>query len=246
MSQPLIVIPARLASTRLPNKPLTLINGKPMIVHVWERAIKADIGEVVVACCGPEIANVITEAGGKAYITDPDLPSGSDRIKAVLDNMPHIKEDAIILNLQGDLPTISAEAMTAALEPLKNPKVDIGTVATIIKDPAQIDNPNVVKIAMTPVGDGMGRALYFSRASIPYGASEYYHHIGLYAYRRVALETILLLPASPLEKIEKLEQLRALEAGMRIDVRLVAEAPHTVDTPEDLEAVVRYLEGVGR
>lgn len=241
MSQPLIVIPARLASVRLPNKPLALINGKPMIVHVWERAMESELGEVVVACCGQEIADVITNAGGKAYITDPDLPSGSDRIKAVLADMPHIKEDAIILNLQGDLPTISKDALSAALEPLTDPKVDIGTVATLIKDPKQIANPNVAKVAMTPVSEKIGRALYFSRATIPYGALEYYHHIGLYAYRRAALEKFLSLPASPLEKIEKLEQLRALEAGMRIDVRLIADAPHTVDTPEDLEEVIKYL-----
>jgi 3-deoxy-manno-octulosonate cytidylyltransferase (CMP-KDO synthetase) len=243
MSQLLIVIPARLASVRLPNKPLVLINGKPMIVHVWERAVASGLGEVVVACCGPEIANVITDAGGKAYITDPNLPSGSDRIKAVLDDMPHVKDDAIILNLQGDLPTISKDALSAALEPLKDPKVDIGTIATLIKDSEQIHNPNVVKVAMTLVGEGVARALYFSRAPIPYGAAEYYHHIGLYAYRRSALERFLSLPASPLEKIEKLEQLRVLEAGMRIDVRLVAETPHTVDTPQDLKEVIEYLQG---
>ncbi len=243
MSQPLIVIPARLASTRLPNKPLALIHGKPMIVHVWERAKEAGLGEVVVACCGPEIADVITNVGGKAYITDPDLPSGSDRIKVVLAEMPHIGDDTIILNLQGDLPTISADTMSAALEALKDPNTDMGTIATSIKDPTQIHNPNVVKVVMSSVNDNIGRALYFSRAAIPYGAQKYYHHIGLYAYRRPALEKFLSLPASSLEKIEKLEQLRALEANMRIDVKLVEEAPHTVDTPEDLDGVVKYLEG---
>ncbi|MBY0463279.1 MAG: 3-deoxy-manno-octulosonate cytidylyltransferase [Alphaproteobacteria bacterium] len=241
MPRPIIVIPARLASTRLPNKPLVEIQGKPMILRVWEQAMAADIGEVVVACCGAEIADIITEAGGKAILTNPNHPSGTDRIHEAVRSRSNLSKDTIIVNLQGDLPTVSKESLRAVLEPLQNSKVDIGTLAVPISDPKQIENPNVVKIALTFVKPNIGRALYFSRSPIPYGATEYYHHIGIYAYRMSSLERYVSLEPSLLEQTEKLEQLRALEDGMRIDVGIVGEIPHSVDTKEDLEAVARFL-----
>ncbi|MBY0281828.1 MAG: 3-deoxy-manno-octulosonate cytidylyltransferase [Alphaproteobacteria bacterium] len=244
MPKPIIVIPARLASTRLPNKPLAEIQGKPMILRVWEQAMAADIGEVIVACCGSEIADIITKAGGHAVLTNPNHPSGTDRIYEAIQSRLNISKDSIIVNLQGDLPTISKESLKAVLEPLQNSKVDIGTLAVPISDPKQIENPNVVKIALTFDKPNIGRALYFSRSAIPYRATEYYHHIGIYAYRISSLARYVSLQPSPLEQTEKLEQLRALEDGMRIDVGIIGEVPHTVDTKEDLEDVVRFLGSV--
>ncbi|MBM3468709.1 MAG: 3-deoxy-manno-octulosonate cytidylyltransferase [Alphaproteobacteria bacterium] len=245
MSNPIILIPARLAAARLPNKPLADINGDPMIVHVWRRGAAANIGPVAVACCGAEIAEVISREGGRAVITGPDFPRGSDRIYAALlkietDN-PAQRYD-IIINLQGDLPTISESLLKQVLLPLQNPEVDIATLAVQITNNNDLTNPNVVKIAMSaPQEDSsgckIGRALYFSRSLVPSQGSKHYHHIGVYAYRRAALETYVKLPVSSLEEAESLEQLRALEAGMRIDVALVNEVPPSVDTPEDLEHV---------
>jgi 3-deoxy-manno-octulosonate cytidylyltransferase (CMP-KDO synthetase) len=245
ISNPIIMIPARLAATRLPNKPLADINGEPMIVHVWRRGKAADLGPVVVACCGPEIAGAIEQVGGKAIITDPDLPKGSDRIYVALrqidegtSGQPH----DIIINLQGDLPTIDASLLRQVLAPFENPDVDIATLAAPIKHKDDLNNPNVVKIAMTDpqqttTGALVGRALYFSRSLIPSGGQTHYHHIGVYAYRRKALEAYVQLPMSSLEKAEQLEQLRALEVGLRIDVAIVDSIPPSVDTPDDLDKV---------
>lgn len=240
MLRSVVIIPARLASTRLPNKPLAKIQGTPMILKVWQQAVAADVGEVFVACCGNEIADIITDAGGKAVLTDPNHASGTDRIYEVIRGQS-LSKDTIIINLQGDLPTISKESLKAVLDPLQNPKVDIATLAVAISDPQQIENPNVVKLALSFMKPSIGRALYFSRSPIPYGATEYYHHIGIYAYRMASLERYVSLRPSLLEKTERLEQLRALEDGMRIDVRIVDEVPYSVDTQEDLEAIVKFL-----
>jgi 3-deoxy-manno-octulosonate cytidylyltransferase (CMP-KDO synthetase) len=233
---PIVIIPARLASQRLPDKPLADIAGEPMIVHVWRRAVEADIGPVVVACADAPIADAIETAGGKAVMTRPDHPSGSDRIhEALLQIDPKGKYDAVV-NVQGDLPAIDPAAIGAVLEPLDNQAVDMATLAAEISDPAERTDPNVVKavVDLAP-GARIGRALYFSRAAIPTGDGPLLHHIGLYAFRRAALAQFVALPESPLEKRERLEQLRALAAGMRIDVALVDTVPDGVDTPADLE-----------
>jgi len=232
---PLILIPARLASTRLPNKPLADIHGAPMIVHVWRRAMEADIGPVAVACAEPEIADAVTAAGGRAVLTDPDHPSGSDRIwEAVCRLDPDGRHDAVV-NVQGDLPTIEPAAVRAVFGPLADADVDIATLAVEIRDAAEKSNPNVVK-AVVELGEGgdSGRALYFTRATAPWGEGPLFHHIGLYAYRRAALQRFVALPPSALEKRERLEQLRALAHGMRIAVALVDTVPLGVDTAEDL------------
>lgn len=237
---PIILIPARMASTRLPGKPLADIGGVPMIVQVMRRAEEAALGPVAVACAEPEIAAAIEAAGGTAVMTAPDLPSGSDRIHAALATLdPDGAHDAVI-NLQGDLPTIAPEAIRACLAPLDDDAVDIATLAAIITDEDEADDPNVVKavIALAPDRRG-GRAVYFSRERVPHGvaagAGELHHHIGIYAYRRAALERFVSLPPGHLESIERLEQLRAMENGLRIDVALVDTIPHGVDTPADLE-----------
>jgi len=239
---PLVVIPARMESQRLPGKPLADILGEPMIVHVWRRAVEADVGPVVVACAEPEIAAAVEAAGGLAQLTRADHPSGSDRIfEAVSAIDPDGRHDAIV-NIQGDLPTIGPDVVRAALGPLSNPAVDIATLATPITDTGERDNPNVVKAVLSLAeGAGIGRALYFSRRAVPYGDGPLYHHIGLYAFRRAALERFVGLAPSPLEKAEKLEQLRALENGMRIDAALVDTVPLGVDTPADLERARRML-----
>ena len=232
---PIIVIPARLASTRLPGKPLADIHGEPMIVHVWRRGIEAGIGPVVVACAEPEIADAVTKAGGQAVLTSPDHPSGSDRIYEALRTVdPEGKHDAVV-NVQGDLPTIAPETIRAAYELLEIEGVDIGTLAVEIIDASERGNPNVVKAVVERApGAATGRALYFTRATAPTGEAPLLHHIGLYAYRRQALERFVSLPPSHLEQQEKLEQLRALAAGMRIDVAVVDAVPLGVDTPADL------------
>jgi 3-deoxy-manno-octulosonate cytidylyltransferase (CMP-KDO synthetase) len=233
---PIVIIPARLGSQRLPDKPLADIAGAPMIVHVWRRAVEANIGPVVVACAERSIADAITAAGGHAVITRPDHPSGSDRIhEALLLLDPAGKYDAVV-NVQGDLPTIAPGVIGAVLEPLHDPAVDMATLAAEITDPAERSDPNVVKavVDLAP-GARIGRALYFSRAAIPAGDGPLLHHIGLYAFRREALAQFVALPESPLERRERLEQLRALAAGMRIDVALVDTVPDGVDTPADLE-----------
>jgi len=233
---PLLVIPARLGSTRLPDKPLADIHGEPMIVHVWRRAMEAAIGPVLVACAEEVIVEAVSRAGGRAMLTRPDHPSGSDRIhEAVARLDPEGDFDAVI-NVQGDLPTIDPEAIRAALAALADPDVDIATLAATIIDPADGENPNIVK-AVTAIdpATGIGRALYFSRAAVPTGEGPLYHHIGLYAYRRAALDRFVKLPPGRLERRERLEQLRALENGMHIAVALVEDVPLGVDTAEDLE-----------
>lgn len=233
---PLVVIPARLAATRFPGKPLADILGAPMIVHVWRRACEADIGPVIVAAAEDAIADAVRQAGGTAILTPPDLPSGSDRIHAALLSFdPDGRFDAVV-NVQGDLPTLEADSLRAALEPLADACVDIATLVAEIARPEERTDPNVVKAAIGfAPGAKVGRALYFSRVPIPSGEGPLYHHIGLYAYRREALARFVALPESALERRERLEQLRALEAGMRIDARLVDTVPLGVDTPADLE-----------
>ncbi len=231
----LIVIPARLASTRLPNKPLADIGGEPMIVQVLRRALEARIGPVLVAADGEEIASAVRAAGGEAVVTDPDLPSGSDRIAAALRSYDPRRQYDVIVNLQGDLPTIDPMSVRASLSPLAEPAVDIATLAARISRIEEREDSNVVKVVGSPLGPTRQRALYFTRASAPWGEGDLFHHIGLYAYRRAALEKFVALPPSTLEKREKLEQLRALEAGMRIDVEIVETVPLGVDAPRDLE-----------
>ncbi len=226
----LIAIPARMASTRLPGKPLADIAGRPLIVHVLERAVEAGVGPVLVACSEPEVAEAVRAAGGEAALTDPGLPSGSDRIRAALDAFDPGRRFDRIVNLQGDLPTVPPDDIRAALALLDDPEVDIGTVAAEIRREEERTNPNVVKA----VFGADGRALYFTRATAPSGPGPLFHHIGLYAWRRAALERFTALPPSPLEQRERLEQLRALEAGMRIAVAVVDSVPLGVDTPADL------------
>ena len=219
-----------MASTRLPGKPLADIAGRPLIVHVLERAVEAGVGPVLVACSEPEVAGAVRAAGGEAAMTDPGLPSGSDRIRAALDAFDPDRRFDRIVNLQGDLPTVPPGDIRAALALLNDPEVDIGTVAARILREEERTNPNVVKA----VFGADGRALYFTRATAPSGPGPLFHHIGLYAWRRAALERFTELPPSPLEQREKLEQLRALEAGMRIAVAVVDSVPLGVDTPADL------------
>jgi 3-deoxy-manno-octulosonate cytidylyltransferase (CMP-KDO synthetase) len=232
---PLVVIPARMASTRLPGKPLADIAGEPMIVQVWRRAVEAAVGPVVVACAEAEIAAAVERVGGRAVLTRPDHPSGSDRIhEAVARLDPDGAHDAVI-NVQGDLPTLDPAVVRAALSALDGEDVDIGTLACEIRDEEERRNPNVVKlVAGFAAGRPTARALYFSRATVPSGDGPHYHHIGLYAYRRAALERFVALPPGMLEIRERLEQLRALEAGMRIDAALVDTVPLGVDTPAEL------------
>ncbi len=233
---PVVLIPARLASTRLPRKPLADIYGEPMIVHVLKRARSANIGPVYVACAEQEIADVVIAAGGKAVITDPDLPSGSDRVNAAVDLIdPEARYDWVI-NLQGDMAVFDPSLLHNLVSGLSE-QADIVTAAVETSAPQDKDNPNIVKVVMTP----RGRALYFSRAAIAYGTGPVFHHIGVYAYRRSALNRFCALPPSDLERRERLEQLRALEAGMRIDVVVIDNAPYSVDTPEDLQRVKDLL-----
>jgi 3-deoxy-manno-octulosonate cytidylyltransferase (CMP-KDO synthetase) len=236
----LILIPARMASTRLPGKPLADIAGQPMIVHVLRQAEAAGVGPVIVATDDESIATAVEKAGGRALMTRADHASGSDRIFEALGVADPQGRAQIVVNVQGDLPTLDPADLKAALGPLSDPAVDIGTLAAEIAKPAERTNPNVVKVVGSPVARGRLRALYFTRAAAPSGDGPLYHHIGLYAYRRAALERFVKLPPSPLELREKLEQLRALEAGMRIDVAIVDSVPLGVDTPEDLE-VARSL-----
>ncbi len=235
MADVLILIPARMAATRLPGKPLADIGGMPMIVHVLRRAEAAAIGPVVIATDSEAIAAAVAKAGGRAVLTRSEHASGSDRIYEALEQIDAEGRVKIIVNLQGDLPTLTPAAIAAALGPLRDPAVDIATIAAEITSPEERGDPNVVKVVGTPVSPGRLRALYFTRAIAPAGEGPLYHHIGLYAFRRAALAKFVNLPPSPLERREKLEQLRALEAGMRIDVALVDTVPLGVDTPADLE-----------
>ena len=231
----LIVIPARMASTRLPGKPLIDIAGEPMIVHVLRRARESHVGEVVVATDSEAIATCVEKAGGRAVMTRVGHTSGSDRIFEALGIVDPNGRCGIVVNVQGDLPALAASDIRAAIAPLADSAVDIGTLAAEIVRAEERDNPNVVKVVGSPVGPQRLRALYFTRATAPAGDGPLYHHIGLYAFRRQALERFVHLPPSVLEQRERLEQLRALEAGMRIDVTIVDSVPLGVDTPEDLE-----------
>jgi len=239
----LILIPARMASTRLPGKPLADIAGKPMIVHVMRCAEEAAIGPVVVATDAEAIAAAVEKAGGRAVMTRADHVSGSDRIFEALAAVDPEGRAQTIVNVQGDLPTLSPAVLKAALVPLADPAVAIATLAAEIRKPEERSNPNVVKVVGSPVAPRRLRALYFTRATAPAGDGPLYHHIGLYAYRRAALAQFVKLPPSPLEQRERLEQLRALEAGMRIDVAIVDTVPLGVDTPEDLETARAALRG---
>jgi 3-deoxy-manno-octulosonate cytidylyltransferase (CMP-KDO synthetase) len=235
VASPLIVIPARMDSTRLPGKPLADIHGAPMIVHVWRRAVAAEVGPVVVACAEREIAEAVERAGGRAMVTRGDHPSGSDRVHEAALRLDPERRHGAVVNLQGDLPTLDPDAIRAVLEPLADPAVEIATLACPMREDWERQSAAAVKVAagFRP-GRRVARALYFSRNLVPSGAGAHYHHIGIYAYRREALDRFVALPPSPLEEREKLEQLRALDAGMRIDVALVEAVPMGVDTPDDL------------
>jgi 3-deoxy-manno-octulosonate cytidylyltransferase (CMP-KDO synthetase) len=237
----LVLIPARMASSRLPGKPLMDIAGAPMIVHVLRRAKQADIGRVAVATDTPDIAAAVTAHGGEAIMTRDDHPSGSDRVFEALEKLDPARRIETVVNLQGDFPTIAIENIRDVLAPLDDPAVDIATLAAQIHTEEEALNPNVVKAVGSPLGGRRLRALYFTRATAPTGNGPRYHHIGLYAYRRAALERFVRLPPSPLELQERLEQLRALEAGMRIDITVVETVPRGVDTPADLETARNIL-----
>lgn len=245
-SRPIVVIPARMASTRLPGKPLADIGGAPMIVHVWKRAMEADVGPVVVACAETAIAEAVEAAGGTAVLTRPDHPSGSDRIfEAVVRVDPEGQHD-VVVNLQGDLPTLDPSVVGAVLSPLGDPEVDIATLVSPIAEAGERDDPNVVKAVVSLAAEAsVGRAIYFSRAAVPWGEGAHFHHIGIYAYRRAALTRFVALSPGVVEQRERLEQLRALENGMRIDAAVVDTVPLGVDTPEDLERA-RALLTAGR
>jgi len=231
----LVLIPARMASTRLPGKPLADIAGLPMIVQVAKRAREANVGRIVVAVDHSDVFDTVTAAGFEAVMTGEQHQSGSDRIHEALLKIDPQGEAEIIINVQGDLPTIDPATIRAALRPLEDPAVDIATLTVEIEDEAEKTNPNVVKVVGSPLSENRLRALYFTRATAPHGKGPLYHHIGLYAYRRAALERFVALSPSTLEKRESLEQLRALEAGMRIDVEIVDTVPLGVDTAADLE-----------
>jgi 3-deoxy-manno-octulosonate cytidylyltransferase (CMP-KDO synthetase) len=237
----LVLIPARMAATRLPGKPLLDIAGLPMIVHVLRRAEAAKIGRVAVATDTPEIAAAVKSHGGEVVMTRADHPSGSDRIYEAMQTLDPEGKAEIVINLQGDFPTIAPDTIRSVLPPLADSAVDISTLASEIHSEEEDRAPSVVKAVGSPIGPRRLRALYFTRATAPWGDGPRYHHIGLYAYRRAALERFVRLPPSPLELQEKLEQLRALEAGMRIDVTIVDTVPRGVDTPADLETARRIL-----
>lgn len=238
----LLLIPARMASTRLPGKPLAMIGDQPMIVHVARRAAAAGVGRVAVATDSPDIARAVEAAGFEAVMTRQDHGSGSDRIHEALMKLDPEGRVETVVNVQGDIPAIEAETIRRVMAPLADKDVDIATVAVIIADEAEKTNPNIVKVVGSPRGPGLMRALYFTRATAPYGDGPLYHHIGLYAYRRSALSRFVSLPPSVLEERESLEQLRALENGMRIDVAIVDSVPLGVDTPADLEKARRLLD----
>jgi 3-deoxy-manno-octulosonate cytidylyltransferase (CMP-KDO synthetase) len=241
---PIVIIPARMASTRLPGKPLADIAGVPMIVRVWRQATAADVGPVVVAAAEREIAEAVEQAGGKAVLTAPDLPSGSDRVFEALTLIDRHESYDIVVNLQGDLPALDPGFVRAVVDVLAPTGADIATLAAEIDDAADFDNPSVVKpVVSWDVTGTRGRALYFTRARAPAGDGPLYHHIGIYAFTRAALSRFVKLEPSPLEKREKLEQLRALEAGLRIAVARVDKVPLSVDTPQDLERARKLLSG---
>lgn len=237
----IILIPARMASSRLPGKVLADIAGLPMIVHVANRAHEADIGRVVVATDSPNVFEAVRNSGREAVMTDAGHPSGSDRIHEALQLLDPNGDADTVINLQGDLPTIEPQAIRAALSLLSTDGPDIGTLACVIDNAEEKTDPNVTKVVGSPLSADRLRALYFTRATAPYGEGPLYHHIGLYAYRRDALSRFVALPPSTLERRESLEQLRAIEAGMRIDVALVDTVPLGVDTPADLDRARQIL-----
>ncbi|HEV2561425.1 MAG TPA: 3-deoxy-manno-octulosonate cytidylyltransferase [Rhizomicrobium sp.] len=240
---PIIVIPARMASTRLPGKPLAEIAGVPMIVRVLRQAMKAGIGPVVVAAAEKEIVAAVEKAGGHAVLTDPALASGTDRVFAALESVDRGYNHDVVINLQGDLPALDPVCIKAVAAVLAPTGADIATLAAEIDDPADYDNPNVVKpVVVWDVSGTRGRALYFTRARAPWGEGALFHHVGIYAFKREALSRFVKLAPSPLERREKLEQLRALEAGMSIAVARIDAVPLSVDTPADL-AKARALIG---
>jgi 3-deoxy-manno-octulosonate cytidylyltransferase (CMP-KDO synthetase) len=241
-----VLIPARMAATRLPGKPLADILGEPMIVHVWRRGMEAAVGPVFVATDSQDVFDAVKRVGGEAVMTREDHASGSDRIFEALKKIDSQAEISSIINLQGDLPIIDPAHIARCAAALNQPDAEIATLAAEITEPSEVVDPNVVKVVGTPSGEGSLRALYFTRASAPYGAGPFYHHIGLYAYKRAALERFVALPPSALEKREKLEQLRALEAGMRIDVAVVKGVPLGVDSAADLESARRLLTAKAR
>lgn len=242
---PVVLIPARMASTRLPGKPLADIAGKPMIVQVCLRAREAGFADIIVATDTPAVKDAVEAAGFAAMMTRDDHQSGSDRIFEALNKSDPDGRFDVVINLQGDLPTLDANAIRAVLEPLENLGCDIATLGVEITDEAEKTNPNVVKIVGSPRGDKRMHALYFTRATAPANDGPLYHHIGIYAYRRDALAQFVALPPSVLEQREKLEQLRALEAGMHIDVALIDTVPLGVDTPPDLEKARAILAAAG-
>lgn len=240
MPNTIILIPARMASTRLPGKPLVDIAGAPMIVHVLRQAQSAQIGEAVVATDSDVIQAAVEKAGGRAIMTRSDHPSGSDRIYEALQALDPERRIDLVVNVQGDLPTIDPADIRAALAPLSDAKVDIATLAAVITDPVERINPNIVKVSGAMLAPHRMHATSFTRADAA-GPGPHYHHIGLYAYRRAALERFVKLPPSANERRERLEQLRALDAGMRIDVALVKSVPLGVDTLEELEKARKLL-----
>lgn len=242
MPDTIILIPARMASSRLPGKPLADIAGLPMIVHVLRRAQAAKIGEAVVATDSEAVAAAVEKSGGRAIMTRADHVSGSDRIYEALEALDPEHRIGVVVNVQGDLPTLDPADIRAALKPLADPAVDIATLAALITDKAELSNPNVVKVIGAPATSGRFRATTFTRADAS-GPGPHYHHIGLYAYRRAALKRFVKLPPSANERREKLEQLRALDAGMRIDVAIVKSVPLGVDTPEELAKARKMLGG---
>ncbi len=238
---PVIIIPARMQATRLPGKPLADIHGTPMIVHVWRQAVASGIGKAYVACDDKRIADAVKSAGGEAVMTRGDHTSGSDRVYEALEKIdPQGKYD-IIVNVQGDVPTIDPQVIKAVLKPLEDKTVDIATLACEIKLEQEKVDPSVVKPILSFSEKSTAIALYFTRSTTPYGAGPLYHHIGIYVYRRKALERFVSLPPSPLELREKLEQLRAIEAGMKIGVAIVDTVPLGVDTAEHLQRARELL-----
>jgi len=243
MADPIVLIPARLAATRLPNKPLAAIGGEAMIVHTWRRACEASIGRVAVATDSPAIAEAVRAAGGEAVMTRDNHLSGSDRIHEAAETLDPEGRHDVVVNVQGDFPTIDPRSIAAAVVPLLDTAVDIATLVCLITREDERTNPNVVKMVGSEIEPGRFRALYFTRATAPTGEGPLYHHIGVYAYRRRALARFVGLPPSPLERRERLEQLRALEAGLRIEAVLVNDVPFGVDTPEQLEEARAILAG---
>jgi 3-deoxy-manno-octulosonate cytidylyltransferase (CMP-KDO synthetase) len=238
-SDVLVLIPARMAASRFPGKPLADIDG----VHVWRRAVAAAVGRVAVATDSPEIVDAVCKVGGEAVMTSADHDNGTSRIEEAARRLDPDGVFAAVVNVQGDLPTVAPEAIRASLTPLEEEGVDIATIAALISREEEKTDPNVVKVVGSPIAPDRLRALYFTRATAPWGEGPLYHHIGLYAYRRTALSRYVALPPSPLEKRERLEQLRALEAGMRIDVAVVDTVPLGVDTPADIDRARAILAG---